>query len=162
MAILKNNRLYVAITVLISLALVNTATAGMGAFGGGKTSYGSGKEKTAEEKYEERKKRKPAKMADVLWDKKTQGMLRVFCKPKANLFVDGEIQKDQKGKTRKSEKFAIALTVGTHVIKMERDGFEPQERQLVVEAGKPYSMNFVLIKKGLKRGEMVLVPAEEF
>ncbi len=158
---IKSKILYMIVAITISLAIANQVTAGMGSFGTYNTKIPK-QEKTAEEKLKERKKRRPAKMQDVLWDKKTQGMVRIFCKPSANLYIDGELQRDPKGKMRKSEKFASAMTVGAHIIKMERDGFETQERKITIEAGKPYSENFVLIKAGQNRDEMALIPAGEF
>jgi formylglycine-generating enzyme required for sulfatase activity len=145
----------------------NTAIAkmSMGSFGASKPKAEETEEekpKTEEEKLKERKKRRPAKMQDVLWDKATQGMVRIFCKPSANLYIDGELQRDTKGKTRKSERFGVALTTGTHVVRLERDGFEPAEKQMTIEAGKPYVENFTLIKKGLNREDVALVPAGEF
>jgi formylglycine-generating enzyme required for sulfatase activity len=158
----KKRTIHIAVAVLISLAVAGGAAAkGMGGFSFGQPEKKEKKE-TKEDILEQRKKRRPAKMQDVLWDKATQGMVRIFCKPSANLYVDGELQKDPKGKRSRSEKFAVALSVGSHVIKLEREGFEPQERQITIEAGKPYSMNFTLMRKGLKRGEMVFIPAGEF
>jgi formylglycine-generating enzyme required for sulfatase activity len=160
MACLKNTLLYLSLSILISMILSASAAAKMGGFGGDMS--GEKKEKTAEEKLEERKKRRPAKMQDVMWDKETQGMLRLFCKPAANLFIDGEIQKDPKGKSKLSEKFALSLSAGEHVITLERDGFVTEERKMTIEAGKPYAENFILMKKGHQRGEMVLISAGEF
>ncbi len=146
------------LTVIIFLSMLCLAGAqGMGGFGMGKP-----KSKEKEDIAEKRKKRRPAKMQNVLWDENSEGMVRIFCKPAANLYVDGKIQNDPKGKARKSEKFAVALKVGTHTISLEKEGFISGQKKLTIVAGKPYSLNFTLIKKGLKRDDMVLIPAGEF
>ncbi len=134
-------------TLSCLLSSPGPAIAGMGSFGA--------KKKTKKEK-------KSAKLQDILWDRKTEAQVRIFCSPAAQLYIDGELQRDPNKKKRFSEKYVAAIKVGTHKIKLARDDYQAEEREITVEAGKPYSMNFTLMKAGQKIGGMVLVPAGEF
>lgn len=129
----------------------------------------------------EKKKRK-AKLADVVWDKETQGQLRIFCNPKARLFIDGEIQRDPRGKIRASEKFVVALKAGEHKVRMDAEGlklvscrFIDQEKTkhklsadasgavtVEIAAGAAHSINFILARAQKVKSTMALVPGGEF
>ncbi len=136
----------------LSCLLSGPALAKMGGFGGGGMgSFGAKK-----------KEKKRAKLQDVLWDKKTEGQVRIFCSPAAKLYIDGNLKKDPNNRKQFSEKYAAAMKAGKHVIEMRRDGYITEKKEMIIEAGKPYSVNFTLMKKGQKVGGMVLVPAGEF
>lgn len=127
-------------------------------------------------------KKREAKLADVSWDRKTQGQLRIFVNPKARLFLDGEIQRDPKGKIRASAKFAVALEAGKRSILMDMEGlktvtcvFVDSDKKkhtipigedggviLDIVAGKAHSVNFTLAKLHHTKGAMVLVPVGDF
>ncbi len=162
--------LHFLLNLLIMFALwAIPAQAGMGGGMSGGISGGGVSEDKEEPslspeqaEYEERKKRRPAELKDVLWDREKEGQVRIFVQPAAFLYIDGEVQKDPKGKQQKSEKFVAAIPVGEHVIKMSMDGYQPSEKKISIEAGKPYSVNFVLIKEGMKLGETISIPAGEF
>ena len=109
-----------------------------------------------------KKEKKKARLQDILWDKSTEGQVRIFCSPAAKLYIDGQLQKDPNNKRQLSERYAAAIKAGTHVIEMRRDGYVTVKKEITVEAGKPYSLNFTLRKAGQKIGGMVLVPAGEF
>jgi formylglycine-generating enzyme required for sulfatase activity len=130
----------------------------------------------------ESNKKREANLADVLWDRETQGQLRIFCNPKARLFVNDEAQRDPKGKIRASEKFVVALKAGQHKIRMDAEGLQPvtcrfidQNKQsqrlpfdkdgnvvVTIEAGAAHSINFTLAKMTHVKSKMVHVPAGEF
>ncbi|MBI5787338.1 MAG: SUMF1/EgtB/PvdO family nonheme iron enzyme [Candidatus Schekmanbacteria bacterium] len=136
---------------LISRAGISSAgMGGMGSFGG------------EAEKTEPKKEKEAAKLQDVLWNKETDGIVRIFVSPASELYVDGELQKDPNNKQRFSEKYVAAMKTGKHTVKLAREGFDPEQREIEVEAGQPYSMNFTLMKSGQKTGGMVLIPAGEF
>jgi formylglycine-generating enzyme required for sulfatase activity len=129
-----------------------------------------------------KKKKREAKLADVAWDRETQGQLRIFCNPKARLFVDGEIQRDPRGKIRASEKFVVALKAGKRKIRMDAEGlklvtcfFIDHEKkkhtlsgdasgEVTVEiiAGEAHSINFTLARAQQVKSTMVFVLAGEF
>ncbi|MFQ5645635.1 MAG: formylglycine-generating enzyme family protein [bacterium] len=107
-------------------------------------------------------KMQKARLQDVSWDKKTQGMLRVFVAPKAYLHVDGRRMLDPKGKPRRSDRFAVALTAGKHEISMVKEGYETAKTIVEVKAGLPDSLNFVLLSSKINRNTMVKIPGGYF
>ncbi len=136
----------------VHLTLPTPSLAGMGSFGG-KSGGGMGGGK---------QKKRSAKLADVIWDRETEGQVRIFCSPAAKLYIDGELQQDPNGRRRRSEKYVAAIKAGKRKIKLARDGYETEEIEMEIEAGKPYSINVILMKIGQKTGGMVLVPAGKF
>lgn len=128
-----------------------------------------------------RKKRK-AKLADVVWDRETEGQLRIFCNPKARLFIDSEAQRDPRGKIRASDKFVVAIEAGKHKIQMDAEGlklisctFVDQQKNkhkltgdasgtvtVNIVAGAAQSINFTLAKPVSVKDSMVFVKGGEF
>ena len=88
-----------------------------------------------------RKKRKAA-LSDVSWDRETEGQIRIFCNPKARLFIDSEAQRDPKGKIRASHKFAVALKAGKRKIRMDAEGFQPVSCKFIDDQKKPHQLPF--------------------
>lgn len=150
-------------SIIICLIVANfpmQTFAGMGSFGSGGFGGGMGGSAPVEEKAAG--KPGQAELKDILWDRETEGQIRIFCSPAARLYVDGELQKDPNGKKQFSEKYVVAVKAGKRKITMEKEGFITGEQEITVEAGKPYSMNFSLMKEGQKIGGMVLIPAGDF
>jgi serine/threonine-protein kinase len=65
------------------------------------------------------------------------GLLQIRIRPAATVFVDG-VSKGERGS------FEESLTVGQHVLRIERDGYVPVDTTITIRAGQPFRSTFSL------------------
>lgn len=98
---------------------------------------------------------KEVKMGIKFDIRENEGKFLLLVQPKATLMVDG----DDFGT---SVKFTMRLPAGKHKILLKKKGFNDIEDTIETFKDVANSKNYIMMKEGVKAGEMVLIPAGEF